>query len=74
MQGKSLINALSAQCEIREAGLYGTYGGHVNVITKDTLYMRASNEANQPLYMYTLMPTSMRGFLPKRNCIRDLSF
>lgn len=66
MQGKSLINALSAQCEIREAGLYGTYGGHVNVITKDTLYMRASNEANQPLYMYTLMPTSMRGFLPKR--------
>lgn len=66
MQGKSLIQALNKNEEIREAGLYGTYGGHVNVITKDTLYMRASNEMNKPLYMYTLMPTNMRGFLPKK--------
>lgn len=66
MQGKSLIGAMRNKEEIRNAGLYGAYGAHVNVVTKENVYMRASNESNQPLNLYTLMTTNMRGFLPKQ--------
>ncbi len=80
MQGKSLLKALSNHEEIRDYALYGTHGGHVNIVNKETLYMRApANEKNEPLYQYTLMPTNMRGFFPadwlkKAELVNDLSF
>ncbi|MEV6846357.1 sulfatase [Actinoplanes sp. NPDC051411] len=42
------------------AGLFGAYGGHVNVTDGRYVYMRAcADPSNGPLYEYTLMPTHM---------------
>lgn len=65
MQGKPLRDALSMDTPVREAGLFGIFGGHVNVTDGRYVYMRASADAsNQPLFEYTLMPTRMRGLFP----------
>ncbi len=46
---------------MREGGLFGIFGGQVNVTDGRYVYMRAPATAdNQPLYNYTLMPTHMR--------------
>ncbi|WP_327145941.1 sulfatase [Nocardia sp. NBC_01327] len=60
MQGRPLPTA--ADAPIREAGLFGMHGGHVNVTDGRYVYMRApANTDNQPLHEHTLMPTHMRG-------------
>jgi hypothetical protein len=42
------------------AGLFGAYGGHVNVTDGRYVYMRAcADPSNGPLFEYTLMPTHM---------------
>ncbi|MEV4062880.1 sulfatase [Nonomuraea dietziae] len=47
---------------VREAGLFGMHGGHVNVTDGRHVYMRAPVSAdNAPLLEHTLMPTHMRG-------------
>ena len=47
---------------VREAGLFGVHGGHVNVTDGRYVYMRAPvKPEEQPLFDYTLMPTHMRG-------------
>ncbi|MET8541971.1 sulfatase [Kitasatospora sp. NPDC004799] len=47
---------------IREAGLFGIHGGHVNVTDGRYVYMRApASPRNAPLLEHTLMPTHMRG-------------
>ncbi|MCX4984060.1 sulfatase [Streptomyces sp. NBC_00572] len=47
---------------VREAGLFGAHGGHVNVTDGRYVYMRAPvSSDNAPLYEHTLMPTHMRG-------------
>ncbi|MEV2265143.1 sulfatase [Nonomuraea africana] len=47
---------------VREAGLFGMHGGHVNVTDGRYVYMRAPVAAeNAPLLEHTLMPTHMRG-------------
>ena len=47
---------------MREAGLFGVHGGHVNVTDGRYVYMRAPVKPdNSPLFEYTLMPTHMRG-------------
>jgi len=62
MQGKPLRDTVANDAPIREAGLYGMHGGHVNCTDGRYTYMRAPvNPANAPLYNYTLMPTHMRG-------------
>jgi len=61
MQGRSLRAVLEGQA-IRAAALFGVHGGHACVTDGRYVYMRACTSAdNQPLYDYTLMPTSMRG-------------
>jgi arylsulfatase A-like enzyme len=61
MQGISLETPVAAGERQREAVLYGTHGGHVNVTDGRYTYMRApKTNVNQPLYEYTLMPTHMR--------------
>jgi arylsulfatase A-like enzyme len=43
------------------AGLFGVFGGHVNVTDGRYVYMRAPvNPDNSPLFEYTLMPAHMR--------------
>jgi arylsulfatase A-like enzyme len=61
MQGLPLRETIASDVPVREAGLYGLHGGHVNVTDGRHVYMRApANPENVPLYNYTLMPTHMR--------------
>jgi hypothetical protein len=61
MQGKQLWPVIENDTPLREAGLFGVHGGHVNVTDGRYVYMRAPIHPNDaPLYNYTLMPTHMR--------------
>ena len=61
MQGVPLKDTIVNDTPVREAGLYGTHGGHVNVTDGQYTYMRApATDDNTPLYDYTYMPTHMR--------------
>ncbi|MDG9724371.1 sulfatase [Streptomyces sp. DH41] len=60
MQGHPL--PIADDRPVREAGLFGIHGGHVNVTDGRYVYMRApASPDNTPLYEHTLMPTHMRG-------------
>ncbi|MEU3478222.1 sulfatase [Streptomyces sp. NPDC033754] len=60
MQGVPL--PVADDTPVREAGLFGAHGGHVNVTDGRYVYMRAPvSPDNAPLYEHTLMPTHMRG-------------
>ncbi len=62
MEGRSLTEVITAGAPLREAALFGLHGGHACVTDGRHVYMRACAGAdNQPLFDYTLMPTSMRG-------------
>ncbi|WP_200761374.1 sulfatase [Poriferisphaera corsica] len=64
MLGKDLAEVIENDEVVREAGIFGMHGGHVNVTDGRYVYMRGAAEStNQPLYNYTLMPTHMRGFV-----------
>lgn len=67
VQGKSLKTVIKNDEDIRKGGLYGVFGGQVNVTDGRYVYMRAPENAdNLPLYEYTLMPTqhgSRRAFV-----------
>jgi arylsulfatase A-like enzyme len=61
MHGAVLRETIAADTPVREAGLYGIHGAHVNVTDGRYVYMRAPVSAdNTPLYEYTHMPTHMR--------------
>ena len=61
MQGVPLRECIAADAPVREAGLFGIFGGHVNVTDGRYVYMRAPpTPENGPLFEYTLMPTHMR--------------
>ena len=60
MQGVPLGLTVAHDTPVREAGLYGLFGAHVNVTDGRYVYMRANQQAdNRPLYEYTLLPTHM---------------
>ena len=59
--GRPLGDAVADGRPVREAGLFGMHGGHVNITDGRFVYMRsAANPDNAPLYDYTLMPAHMR--------------
>ncbi len=61
MQGVPLKDTVATDKPVREAGLYGLFGAHVNCTDGRYTYMRANiTPDNKPLYEYTLMPTHMR--------------
>jgi len=60
MQGVPLAATIDHDAPVREAALFGAFGGHVNVTDGRYVYMRAPIPPNQPLYEYTLMPTHIR--------------
>lgn len=65
MQGQPLLETERVDQPIREAGLFGSFGGHVSVTDGRWVYMRAPALAsNQPLFEHTLMPTHMRQRFP----------
>ena len=61
MQGVPLRETVARDTPVREAGLFGLFGGHVNCTDGRYVYMRAPvRPENTPLHEYTLMPTHMR--------------
>lgn len=61
VQGKSIKPILENDTPIREALLFGMFGGHVNCTDGEYVYMKGpETPANLPLFEYTLMPTHMR--------------
>ena len=61
MLGKDLAATIAADQPVREAAIFGSHGGQVNVTDGRYVYMRAAaSDDNQPLFDYTLMPTRMR--------------
>ncbi|SPT50160.1 sulfatase-like hydrolase/transferase [Actinomadura madurae] len=61
MQGVPLRETIAADTPVREAGLFGAFGGHVSVTDGRYVYMRAcAAPDNRPLAEHTLMPTHMR--------------
>ena len=65
MLGRPLAATVASDAPVREAGIFGSHGGQVNVTDGRYVYMRAAaDKSNGPLYNYTLMPTHMRGSFP----------
>lgn len=60
MQGQPLAATLKTDQPLREAALFGAFGGYVNVTDGRFVYMRAPASEDAPLYEYTLMPTHIR--------------
>ena len=61
MEGVPLARTVADDAPVRETGLYGIFGGHVNVTDGRYTYMRWGDGGdNKPLYEYTLMPTHMK--------------
>ena len=61
MQGVPLRDTVARDRPVREAGLFGLHGAHVNLTDGRYVYMRAPiAPENGPLFEYTLMPTHMR--------------
>lgn len=58
MQGKPLAETIASDTPVREAGLFGLFGGQVNCTDGRYVYMRGPvSPDNAPLHEYTLMPT-----------------
>jgi len=61
MMGVPLRETISGDAPVRQAGLFGVFGGQLNVTDGRYVYMRGcSTPRNKPLYEYTLMTTHMR--------------
>lgn len=68
MQGKVLKEVIAQDQPVREAGLFGIFGGQLNITDGRYVYMRAPNSdfdgdpyVGQNLFNYTLMPAHIRG-------------
>lgn len=63
MQGIPLKETIADDKPIRDAAIFGIFGGHVNCTDGRYVYMRGPVDINnnQPLYEYTLMPTRHGG-------------
>ena len=60
MQGVPLRDTVASDAPAREGGLFGVFGGHVNVTDGRYVYMRAPvSESLENLYNYTVMPTHL---------------
>jgi arylsulfatase A-like enzyme len=60
MQGKALGSVIKKKDKVRDAALFGTHGGHINVTDGRYVYMKAPiKPENKPLFEYTLLPTHM---------------
>lgn len=63
MLGADLAATVAGDAPVRESGLFGMFGGHVNCVWGDYVFMRAPiAEKGAKPYNYTLMPTHMRNF------------
>lgn len=61
MQGRPLGQALADGSPVRDAALFGDFGGQVNCTDGRYVYMRSPKGGNAPLHQYTLMPLKHGG-------------
>lgn len=59
MLGHSLREVIASDAPLREAAIFGIFGGPVNVTDGRYVYLRAAQRDDVPLAQYTLMPTHM---------------
>jgi hypothetical protein len=60
VQGRSLLPVLAKDAPLREAALFGYFGGAVNVTDGRYTYFRYPGDLeSQEVYQYTVMPTHM---------------
>lgn len=68
MQGKPLRQTIADDAPVRQAALFGLYGGQIGCTDGQWVYLRSPDHPERPKYEYTLMPTchtaSRRAFLP----------
>jgi arylsulfatase A-like enzyme len=60
MLGKDLASAISRDEPVRDVGIFGIHGGHVNVTDGRYFYRHAPPGKNEPVHEYALMPSNMR--------------
>jgi arylsulfatase A-like enzyme len=61
MEGVPLRGTIENDTPVREYGLFGAHGGHVNITDGRYVYMRAPQPSTKDsLFQYTLMPMHMR--------------
>ena len=67
MTGKPLDQVITEDRPVRETALYGLHGAHICCTDGEYVYMRAPvSKENQPVYSYTLMPTSNASIMTER--------
>lgn len=60
MEGHDLADTIVRDTPVRDAAMFGVYGGHACVTDGRYVYMRGIGEGeNEPLYQYTYMPTHL---------------
>ena len=60
VEGKSLVSLLNNDTPLRTAGMFGYWGGGINIVDGQfTYFCYPKDMLNQDLYQYTLMPTHM---------------
>ena len=65
MTGRDLAAVVAKDEPVREYGLFGMHGNHVNLTDGRHVYMRGTDQqTGEELYEYTHMPTYMRGHIP----------
>jgi len=62
MQGRSLTPAIESDRPVREAGLFGLRGRHLNVVSNDGRVLMIPPDPETPLFNYSLDTSTMRGF------------
>lgn len=73
MLGHPLRDTIATDEPVREAMLYGTFGGHVNITDGRYVYMRATEDPTVKIYNYTLMTTHMRNRFTVKE-LQDVEF
>ena len=59
MLGCNLRNTIASDQPVRDAAIFGIFGGQVNVTDGRYVYMRATADQAVPMHEYTLMPAHM---------------
>lgn len=74
LHGKNLLPLLRGETEtVRDEVIYGMYGRQVNIFDGRYTYFRAAvREDNQPLYLYTAMPSTINHYWDEDH-LTDLS-
>lgn len=64
LHGKSWKGLIDGTTDsLRESVLYGYFGSTINITDGQYTYFRSPKPDNQPLYMYTAMPTAFRKYI-----------